>query len=79
MHSDTSITTAVPGDALPAPLPRVAWIIAGALALTVTGAASALAWRGETMARRPVADANATAPVPTCLRTPIAAVALPGV
>ncbi len=54
-----------PGAVPPSPsaLPRAVWIGAGAVALTIAGIASALAWRGAPSADEPpVAAAEQTAP-----------------
>jgi len=65
MTPSTTTDTSAPGAVPPSPssLPRAVWIGAGAVALTIAGIASALAWRGapseaapETAAATPSAD-----------------------
>lgn len=58
--NDLKLDPAAPGAVPHAPLPRALWVGAGAVALTIAGIASALAWRGS-----PPEAPNEPAPVAT--------------
>lgn len=67
MNHPTSTDQLSPGAVPPAPsaLPRAVWIGAGAVALTIAGIASALAWRGAPGEAAPDAAAAPEAAVAT--------------
>ena len=63
--NDLKLDPAAPGAVPHAPLPRALWVGAGAVALTIAGIASALAWRGS-----PPEAPNEPAPVATAEPVP---------
>lgn len=58
MNESTTDPRAAPGAVAQAPLPKALWLGAGAVALTIAGIASALAWRG-TQTEAPTVTAEA--------------------